>query len=68
MQGLEADTLSHEDSLKMIEQGLIEAPVKLTPEQIKQQQKEEKKRKKQEEKQRKEAAKRKKEAATKNED
>lgn len=41
------DTLSHEDSIRLINEGLIEAPkVELTPEQIKQQQKEAKKKKK----------------------
>lgn len=41
------DTLSHEDSIRLINEGLIEAPkVELTPEQIKQKQKEQKERKK----------------------
>lgn len=45
------DTLTHEDSIRMINEGLIEAPkVELTPEQIKQQQKEDKKKKKKEKK------------------
>ncbi len=46
-----SDTLTHEDSIRMINEGLIEAPkVELTPEQIKQQQKEDKKKKKKEKK------------------
>ena len=40
------DSLTAADSAKMIEQGLIQAPVKLTPEQLKQQQKEAKKKRK----------------------
>ncbi len=49
---LTVDNLTHEDSLKMIKEGLIEAPVQpqLTPKQLKDKEKADKKKKKEEEK------------------